>query len=95
MNNRAIAVLIAAGWLAGCTLGPNYHRPAVQIPQNFRAPERSDTQGAALPAQPQDPVAPAPFGFEHTVTAGASQHPSLPPGTGGWSSPRRDSRGPA
>jgi multidrug efflux system outer membrane protein len=38
MNYRAIAVLIAAGWLAGCTLGPNYHRPAVQIPQNFRAP---------------------------------------------------------
>jgi outer membrane protein, multidrug efflux system len=38
MNYRAIAVLIAAGWMAGCTLGPNYHRPAVQIPENFRAP---------------------------------------------------------
>ena len=38
MNYRAIAVLIAAGWMTGCTLGPNYHRPAVQIPQNFRAP---------------------------------------------------------
>jgi serine/threonine protein kinase len=44
-------------------------------------------QGAALPTQPQDPVASAPFGFEHTVTAGASQHPSLPPGTGGWPPP--------
>ncbi len=38
MNYRPIAVLIAAGWLTSCTLGPNYHRPAVQIPQNFRAP---------------------------------------------------------
>src|ERR1700736_2598328 len=22
-----------------CTVGPNYHRPAVQIPENFRAPD--------------------------------------------------------
>jgi outer membrane protein, multidrug efflux system len=39
MKYRAIAVLIGAGWMAGCALGPNYHRPAVQIPENFRAPE--------------------------------------------------------
>src|SRR6202790_488028 len=38
MNYRAITVLLAAGLLASCTVGPNYHRPAVQIPQNFRAP---------------------------------------------------------
>ena len=38
MNYRAIAILIAAAWMTGCTLGPNYHRPAVQIPENFRAP---------------------------------------------------------
>jgi outer membrane protein, multidrug efflux system len=38
MNYRAIAVLISVSWITGCTLGPNYHRPAVQIPQNFRAP---------------------------------------------------------
>ncbi len=25
--------------LAGCTVGPNYRRPAVAVPQNFRAPE--------------------------------------------------------
>jgi multidrug efflux system outer membrane protein len=25
--------------LAGCAVGPNYHRPDVAIPQNFRAPE--------------------------------------------------------
>ena len=38
MNHRAIALIIAAAGLTGCTLGPNYHRPDVQIPQNFRAP---------------------------------------------------------
>jgi outer membrane protein, multidrug efflux system len=39
MKNRAVAVLIAAGWVTGCTVGPNYHRPTVQIPPNFRAPD--------------------------------------------------------
>jgi len=39
MNYRAIAVLIAAGWMAGCTVGPNYRRPAAQTPQTFRAPD--------------------------------------------------------
>jgi multidrug efflux system outer membrane protein len=38
MNYRAMAVLMAAALVTSCTLGPNYHRPAVQIPQNFRAP---------------------------------------------------------
>ena len=37
-SNLAL-VLIAASWMASCTVGPNYHRPAVQIPQTFRAPE--------------------------------------------------------
>lgn len=36
---RLIAVISAAALLAGCTVGPNYHRPAVQVPQAFRAPE--------------------------------------------------------
>jgi multidrug efflux system outer membrane protein len=39
MNYRITAVLITAGWMTGCTLGPNYHRPAVQAPQTFRAPD--------------------------------------------------------
>ncbi len=39
MKLRLTAVLIAAGLVAGCTVGPNYQRPAVQIPQNFRAPD--------------------------------------------------------
>jgi multidrug efflux system outer membrane protein len=32
-------VLLAAGWMAGCTVGPDYHRPAAPTPQTFRAPE--------------------------------------------------------
>src|SRR5580700_12068086 len=38
MSLQSIAVLVAAGWLSSCTVGPNYHRPAVQVPQAFRAP---------------------------------------------------------
>ena len=30
---------LAAALLAGCTVGPNYKRPAADVPANFRAPE--------------------------------------------------------
>ncbi len=33
-----IAAVLAAGVMAGCTVGPNYHRPAVEAPPTFRAP---------------------------------------------------------
>lgn len=43
MNCRAVVLsgvlTVAAVWMTGCTVGPNYHRPTVQIPQSFRAPE--------------------------------------------------------
>lgn len=35
--STALAALSAL--LAGCTVGPNYHRPQVAVPANFRAPE--------------------------------------------------------
>ncbi len=38
MNYRTTVVLIA-GWMTGCAVGPNYQRPAVQTPQTFRAPD--------------------------------------------------------
>jgi multidrug efflux system outer membrane protein len=38
MNYRAAVVLIA-GWMTGCAVGPNYQRPTVQVPQAFRAPD--------------------------------------------------------
>ncbi len=39
MRYRWIAAALAAAGLTGCAVGPNYSRPAVPIPQNFRAPE--------------------------------------------------------
>ncbi|PWU05079.1 MAG: transporter [Terriglobia bacterium] len=38
MNRLRIAVILAAVTWAGCTVGPNYRRPAVQTPASFRAP---------------------------------------------------------
>jgi multidrug efflux system outer membrane protein len=34
-------VILAAVVLAGCKVGPNYHRPDVQIPSSFRAPSEA------------------------------------------------------
>jgi multidrug efflux system outer membrane protein len=39
MKYRGTVVLIAAGWLTGCAVGPNYQRPLVKTPENFRAPD--------------------------------------------------------
>jgi multidrug efflux system outer membrane protein len=38
MKRRIVLVLFVA-LLAGCTVGPNYSRPSLAVPQNFRAPE--------------------------------------------------------
>jgi multidrug efflux system outer membrane protein len=38
MRNSPVAPALAAVFLAGCTAGPNYHRPAIQAPNTFRAP---------------------------------------------------------
>ena len=49
MKLQAIAFWIAVGFLTSCTVGPNYHRPAVQVPQAFHAPEPlADTQAASF-----------------------------------------------
>src|SRR5579862_7983802 len=39
MKYSLSAVIIAAGLLSSCTVGPNYTRPAVQVPVGFRAPD--------------------------------------------------------
>jgi multidrug efflux system outer membrane protein len=36
---RASYLAIVAAFLTGCTFGPNYKRPQVAVPANFRAPE--------------------------------------------------------
>src|ERR1700691_3909494 len=38
MKPRA-GLILAAILSAGCTVGPNYSRPSVAVPPNFRAPE--------------------------------------------------------
>src|SRR5580658_4440714 len=38
MRARVFLVSVAA-LLAGCTVGPNYKRPATSVPSNFRAPD--------------------------------------------------------
>jgi multidrug efflux system outer membrane protein len=44
-----IGIAVAALTLAGCTVGPNYKRPQVAVPQSFRAPEPlPESQGASL-----------------------------------------------
>src|ERR1700741_1082709 len=49
MKLQAIAISIAAGFLTSCTVGPNYHRPTVQVPQAFHAPEPlADAQAASF-----------------------------------------------
>jgi len=32
-------VIVFALFLGACTVGPNYRRPSVQIPDHFRSPE--------------------------------------------------------
>lgn len=45
---RAFAAVIAlAAFLAACTVGPNYRRPQVATPAQFRAPEPLPEQQAA------------------------------------------------
>ena len=40
------AIALIAVFLTACTVGPNYHRPTVQVPQTFRAPEPLPPQQA-------------------------------------------------
>jgi len=63
MRNRLITIGLGAALMAGCKVGPNYHRPNVQIPAAFRGPAASDqgqTQAASYADLPwwqvfQDP----------------------------------------
>jgi NodT family efflux transporter outer membrane factor (OMF) lipoprotein len=39
MSRRTLIPVLLAALGAGCTVGPNYKRPSVQVPASFRAPE--------------------------------------------------------
>ncbi len=46
-----IAVILAASLITGCEVGPNYHRPKVQVPTTFRAPnqtQQAEAQAASF-----------------------------------------------
>src|SRR5579864_4926203 len=50
MRKSFVAAAGIAVLLAGCTVGPNYHRPQIQAPSTFRAPtpqSASDTASLA------------------------------------------------
>jgi len=47
MRHQAVALLMATSLLTSCTVGPNYQRPLVQVPQTFRAPEPLRSSQAA------------------------------------------------
>jgi len=35
MKKLFIGIILAATWISGCTVGPNYHKPVVQIPTTY------------------------------------------------------------
>jgi multidrug efflux system outer membrane protein len=42
-------LIVIAGLFAGCAVGPNYHRPAIDTPRSFRAPQPlPSTQAASI-----------------------------------------------
>jgi outer membrane protein, multidrug efflux system len=41
-------LMLTALMISGCTVGPNYHRPPVQIPATFRAPDESQQVQAQI-----------------------------------------------
>ncbi len=45
------AVLFLAVFSTACTVGPNYHRPPIQVPETFRAPEPLSPEKAASLAE--------------------------------------------
>ena len=46
LASSGITLLVSLAWLAGCTVGPNYRRPAVDVPASV--PECGSTSGNAL-----------------------------------------------
>ena len=48
---RAPALLAASVLLAGCTVGPNYRRPTVDVPQSFRNGDQQPSAAASLGSQ--------------------------------------------
>ncbi len=62
---RLVLLGLAAMALAGCAVGPNYKRPAVNVPATYRGITSDDTQGAGTPpSQAASAPSPASLGDE-------------------------------
>lgn len=49
MRTSTIVIALTAALSTACTVGPNYHRPQVAVPQSFRAPAPlPESEGASL-----------------------------------------------
>jgi multidrug efflux system outer membrane protein len=42
MNAKSILIILVGTLMTGCKVGPNYHRPKVQVPAAFRGPAASE-----------------------------------------------------
>lgn len=47
MRTTTFVAVLTAVLLSGCTVGPNYHRPAIQTPAAFRSPAPTSSSDAA------------------------------------------------
>jgi NodT family efflux transporter outer membrane factor (OMF) lipoprotein len=54
LSRFLITFVVAAVLLTGCAVGPNYHRPAVELPQQFAGREPPADAAAAKPPVPVD-----------------------------------------
>jgi outer membrane protein, multidrug efflux system len=50
----AVSIVLAS--LAGCAVGPNYKRPAVDVPVTYRGAEQESKSSAAVPSEPAKPT---------------------------------------
>lgn len=49
--NRLFALFVLAAMVAGCAVGPNFHRPALESPSNWQNPDTTFYAGAAAQAE--------------------------------------------
>jgi multidrug efflux system outer membrane protein len=52
-THYSIAIATAALVLGGCTVGPNYKRPQVAVPESFRAPQATEAPLPQVSPEPQ------------------------------------------
>jgi multidrug efflux system outer membrane protein len=76
---KTFALITLIMFTCGCTVGPNYHRPKVEVPGEYRgapSPEAEQAQQNAPQQAPQQAGAAAPQGFQ---PAGNAQQQTPPP----------------